>query len=77
MISTVTALTSFAVLPFNRYLHVIDVNVGLLVITAMSAVGVLGIIIGGWSSNSHYPLLGALRGTRAVGQLRGGPGPRR
>ena len=38
-----------------------DVNVGLLVISAMSAVGILGIILGGWASNSHYPLLGALR----------------
>jgi len=35
--------------------------VGLLVISAMSAVGILGIILGGWASNSHYPLLGALR----------------
>ncbi len=61
VISTVTALASFAVLPFSETIRVIDVNVGLLVITAMSAVGVLGIIIGGWSSNSHYPLLGALR----------------
>ncbi len=63
VITTVTALTSFVVLPFSEHLHVIDVNVGLLVITAMSAVGVLGVIIGGWASNSHYPLLGALRGT--------------
>ncbi len=63
VISTVTALASFAVLPFSETIRVIDVNVGLLVITAMSAVGVLGIIIGGWSSNSHYPLLGALRST--------------
>ena len=63
IISTVTALTSFAVLPFAPAIRVIDVNVGLLVISAMSAVGVLGIIIGGWSSNSHYSLLGALRGT--------------
>ena len=63
VISTVTALTSFAVLPFSEAIRVIDVNVGILVITAMSAVGVLGVIIGGWSSNSHYPLLGALRST--------------
>ena len=42
-------------------IYVADVNVGLLVISAMSAVGILGIILGGWSSNSHYPLLGALR----------------
>ena len=42
-------------------IFVADVNVGLLVISAMCAVGILGIILGGWSSNSHYPLLGALR----------------
>jgi NADH-quinone oxidoreductase subunit H len=61
VIPAFTALTAFAVLPFSERIVVTDVNVGLLVITAMSAVGVLGIIIGGWSSNSHYPLLGALR----------------
>jgi NADH-quinone oxidoreductase subunit H len=49
------------VLPFSQYIFVADVNVGLLVILAMSAVGILGIILGGWASNSHYPLLGALR----------------
>ena len=63
VIPAVTALTAFAVLPFSEYIHVVDVNVGLLVIAAMSAVGILGIIIGGWASNSHYPLLGALRST--------------
>ncbi len=61
VISTFTALTSFAVLPFSQLLYVADVNVGILVIMAMSAVGILGIILGGWASNSHYPLLGALR----------------
>src|SRR6478736_1471804 len=61
MISTFTALTSFAVLPFSQYIFVADVNVGILVILAMSSVGILGIILGGWASNSHYPLLGALR----------------
>jgi NADH-quinone oxidoreductase subunit H len=61
VISTFTGLTAFAVLPFARNIYVADVNVGLLVISAMSAVGILGIILGGWSSNSHYPLLGALR----------------
>src|SRR6202023_1656759 len=60
-ISTITALTAFAVIPFGKAIFVADVNVGLLVISAMSAVGILGIILGGWSSNSHYPLLGALR----------------
>src|SRR5208283_2469431 len=61
MISTFTGLTAFAVVPFSKYLYLADVNVGLLVISAMSAVGILGIILGGWASNSHYPLLGALR----------------
>lgn len=61
VISTFTALTAFAVLPFASYIYVTDVNVGILLISAMSAVGILGIILGGWASNSHYPLLGALR----------------
>ena len=61
VISTFTGLTSLAVLPFSRTIFVADVNVGLLVIAAMSAVGILGIILGGWASNSHYPLLGSLR----------------
>src|SRR5258708_11500484 len=61
VISTFTGLTAFAVLPFAPKIFVADVNVGLLVISATSAVGILGIILGGWSSNSHYPLLGALR----------------
>jgi len=61
IISTFTALSAFAVLPLSDWLFVADVNVGILVILAMSSVGILGIILGGWSSNSHYPLLGALR----------------
>jgi NADH-quinone oxidoreductase subunit H len=60
-VSTITALTAFSVLPFARTIFVADVNVGLLVISAVSSVGVLGIILGGWSSNSHYSLMGALR----------------
>ncbi len=60
-ISTITALLGFAVIPFARKIFVADVNVGLLVISATSAIGILGIILGGWSSNSHYSLLGALR----------------
>src|ERR1043165_7250883 len=61
VISTFTGLTAFAVLPFAQKIFIADVNVGLLVVSATSAVGILGIILGGWSSNSHYPLLGALR----------------
>ncbi|MFB3828329.1 MAG: NADH-quinone oxidoreductase subunit H [Bryobacteraceae bacterium] len=60
-LSTFTALAAFSVLPFSSFIYVADVNVGLLVVSAMSAVGILGIILGGWASNSHYPLLGSLR----------------
>ncbi len=60
-VSTITALTAFSVLPFTPYIRVADVNVGLLIISAMSAVGILGIVLGGWSANSHYALLGSLR----------------
>jgi NADH-quinone oxidoreductase subunit H len=61
VISLFTAFTAFSVLPFSRNIYITDVNVGVLVVSAMGAVGILGIILGGWSSNSHYPLLGALR----------------
>ena len=50
-ISTITALTALRRHPLRRNIFVADVNVGLLVISAMSAVGILGIILGGWSSN--------------------------
>jgi NADH-quinone oxidoreductase subunit H len=61
VVATFAALTAFAVLPFSSRLFVADVNIGLLLITATGAIGILGIIVGGWASNSHYPLLGALR----------------
>ena len=61
VISTFTALAAFSVIPFGQYIYAADVNVGVLIISAMSALGILGIILGGWASNSHYPLLGALR----------------
>ena len=48
-------------MPFSSRILIADVNIGLLAILAFSSLGVLGIILGGWSSNSHYSLLGALR----------------
>src|SRR3970282_929911 len=60
-ISVTTALSAFAFVPFSQRAYVVDVNVGILFLLAISSVGILGIILGGWSSNSHYPLLGALR----------------
>ena len=61
VISVVAAFTVFAVIPFGPNFLITDVNIGLLLILAISSMGVYGIILGGWSSNSHYPLLGALR----------------
>src|SRR5688572_19512335 len=61
VISLFTAFTAFSVLPFSHNVVITDVNVGVLVVSAMGAVGILGIILGGWASNSHYPLLGSLR----------------
>ena len=62
MISVLAAFTVLAVLPFGpSWLHISDVNIGLLFVLAFSSVGVLGIILAGWSSNSKYPLLGGLR----------------
>jgi NADH-quinone oxidoreductase subunit H len=61
LISFVAAVLGFVVLPFSARIFIADLNIGILFISAVSALGILGIILGGWSSNSHYPLLGALR----------------
>ncbi|OFW01354.1 MAG: NADH-quinone oxidoreductase subunit H [Acidobacteria bacterium RIFCSPLOWO2_12_FULL_59_11] len=63
IISVVTALLALSLVPFSNRFYVTDTNVGLLFILSITSVGILGIILGGWSSNSHYPLLGALRST--------------
>jgi NADH-quinone oxidoreductase subunit H len=60
-ISVAAAFTVFAAIPFAGNFYVTDINIGLLFILAVSSLGIYGIILGGWSSNSHYPLLGALR----------------
>jgi NADH-quinone oxidoreductase subunit H len=61
VLSTFTALTAFAVLPLSDKFYVADVNIGILFVLAMSSIGILGLIFGGWSSNSKYSLLGSLR----------------
>ena len=62
MISVIAGFTCLAVMPFGpSWLHISDVNIGLLFVFAFSSLGVLGIIMAGWSSNSKYPLLGGLR----------------
>ncbi len=60
-ISVMAAFTVFAVIPVADNFLITDVNIGILLVLAISSLGIYGIILGGWSSNSHYPLLGALR----------------
>ena len=56
-----TAFTAFLVVPFGRTHAVTDMNIGILFMLGVSSLGVLGIVMAGWSSNSHYPLMGSLR----------------
>ena len=63
IMSLVPALVVFAVIPFgpDPLYYVSDINVGVLFIVSVTSIGVYGIILGGWASNSKYPLLASLR----------------
>ena len=68
VLAMVPALSTLAVLPFGNYMFgqkmvVADVNVGILYVFAIASVGVYGIVLAGWSSNSKYPFLGGIRST--------------
>lgn len=60
-ISAISALLPLAVIPYSASLRIADINVGLLYILAVASFGTYGILLGGWSSNSKYALMGALR----------------
>ena len=55
------ALIAWAVIPFDENLVLADINVGILYLFAVSSLGVYGIIMGGWASNSKYPFFGSIR----------------
>jgi NADH-quinone oxidoreductase subunit H len=59
----VTVLMSYAVVPIAPGIGVVDLNIGLLFFLAMSSLGTYSIVLGGWSSNNKYALIGALRGS--------------
>ena len=61
IITMTLALVSWAVIPFSATQVLADINVGILYLFAVSSLGVYGIIMGGWASNSKYPFLGAIR----------------
>jgi len=61
IITMTLALIAWAVIPFGESLVLSNINVGILYLFAVSSLGVYGIIMGGWASNSKYPFLGAIR----------------
>ena len=61
IVTMTLALVAWAVIPMSEDLVLSDINVGVLYLFAVSSLGVYGIIMGGWASNSKYPFLGAIR----------------
>ena len=61
IVTMTLALIAWAVIPFDENLVLADINVGILYLFAVSSLGVYGIIMGGWASNSKYPFFGSIR----------------
>jgi len=57
----IASLCTFAAIPFDKGLHAIDFNIGVFYLMAVSSLGVVGILLAGWSSNSKYTMIGAMR----------------
>ncbi len=63
LISVTAAMVAYSALAFGPFFQIAELNIGLIFIVAVSSMGIFGIILGGWASNSHYSLLGAMRST--------------
>lgn len=63
VVTFLVSLMGYAIIPFDKYSVLADINLGILYLFAMSSLGIYGIIMSGWSSNSKYAFLGALRST--------------
>jgi len=61
LIILLAVFSVYCVIPFGPTHAITDMNIGLLFMLGVSSLGVLGIVMAGWASNSHYPLIGALR----------------
>jgi NADH-quinone oxidoreductase subunit H len=61
LISVTAAMLALAAVPIGPFFQIADLNIGLLYILGISSLGIFGIVLGGWASNSHYSLMGALR----------------
>jgi NADH-quinone oxidoreductase subunit H len=66
ILSLVPAFITFSVIPFDSWFYITDINIAVIYVLAVSSIGTYGIILAGWSSNSKYALLGALRSAAQV-----------
>jgi NADH-quinone oxidoreductase subunit H len=57
----VASMLTFGAIPFGQNLHVVDFNIGVFYVTAVSSLGIIGVLLAGWSSNNKYSMIGAMR----------------
>ena len=57
----VASMLTFGAIPFGKGLHAIDFNIGILYVSAVSSLGIIGVLLAGWSSNNKYSMIGAMR----------------